>query len=241
MKGKDVEAMTYDTLRKLGFAKTNTLYADSSCPDEINHNGTDITTHYTNRYGEIFPLSGLGGLPFTGQTGWAAFSSHTPKDGNIVVLFAPHVGVDSNGLVGKVHRHGIENTTTACGAAVGAYNAVLADKNAGQMKGGYQDYQMECIKHLLADRVQNIKGTRNEMATLAYQMYEIIEQFMENVIDMKWAGPNSKLAIIGGIMINCDGQNTDRFVPLKFEVMHKNGSRDDLFLKTFGFGPYVSE
>jgi len=90
-------------------------------------------------------------------------------------LFAPHVGVDSEGLVGKVHRHGIENTTTACGAAVGACNALLADKNAGTIRGGYQDYQMDCIKHLLADRVENIKGTTNEMATLAYQMYEIIE------------------------------------------------------------------
>jgi len=66
MKGKDVEAKTFETLKDLGFEKANTLYADSSCPDEINHNGTDITTHYVNRYGEMFTLSGLGGLPFTG-------------------------------------------------------------------------------------------------------------------------------------------------------------------------------
>ena len=72
-------------------------------------------------------------------------------------------------------------------------------------------------------------------------MYEVIENFLDNIIDMKWAGKNSKLAIIGGIMSNCDGHNTDRFVPLKFELVHKNGSRDDLFIKTFGFGPYVSK
>jgi len=45
----------------------------------------------------VFTISGIGGLPFVGKTGWAAFSSHVPEDGNVVVLFAPHVGVDSYG------------------------------------------------------------------------------------------------------------------------------------------------
>jgi hypothetical protein len=34
-------------------------------------------------------------MPFVGKTGWGAFSSHCPEDGNIVILFAPHVGVDN--------------------------------------------------------------------------------------------------------------------------------------------------
>lgn len=49
-------------------------------------------------------LSGLAGLPFVGKTGWGAFSSHVPKNGNIVVLFAPHVGIDVNGVVGSIYR-----------------------------------------------------------------------------------------------------------------------------------------
>ena len=43
-------------------------------------------------------------MPFTGKTGFGAMSSHVPKDGNIVVVFASHVGVDSHGTVGKVLR-----------------------------------------------------------------------------------------------------------------------------------------
>ena len=161
-----------------------------------------------------------------GKTGWAAFSSHVPKDGNIVICFAPHVGVDSKGQVGKVHRHGIEGPTTACGAAVGAYNAVKADKAAGNLSSAYLDHQMAVIKHLLVDHVESIQGQENEMVVLAYKMYDIIEKYIEDISDLKFCGPNSKLALIGGIMINCDGKKTDCFLPLKFHVKTPKGSYD---------------
>ena len=95
--GCDVENIIYEKLTKLGFNDENTLFSDSSCPDEINHLGGDevVPTLFQKRWGHVFPLSGLGGLPFTGKTGWGAFSSHCPEDGNIVVLFAPHVGIDA--------------------------------------------------------------------------------------------------------------------------------------------------
>ena len=95
-------------LIKRGFTPTNTLFSSSACPDEINYDnpGKNITGLFHKRWREIFPLAGLAGVPFTGKTGWDAFSSHCPKDGNIVILFAPHVGVDSNGTVGKVLRKG---------------------------------------------------------------------------------------------------------------------------------------
>ena len=88
--------MTYNFLSKGGFTAENTLFADCSCPDEVNHDDhlEDITLLFHTRWGEIFPLGGLGGLPFTGKTGWSAYSSHVPKDGHIVILFAPHVGID---------------------------------------------------------------------------------------------------------------------------------------------------
>ena len=54
----------------------------------------------------MFPLAGLAGLPFTGKTGWAAFSSHLVEDGNIVILYAPHVGIDNDGIIGQVMREG---------------------------------------------------------------------------------------------------------------------------------------
>lgn len=108
LNGHTAEQLVCDQLVKMGFTDENTLFADSSCPDEINHDDPDedITSLFQKRWGEIFPLAGLAGMPFTGKTGWHAFSSHCPEDGNIVIMFAPHVGVDATGAVGKVLREG---------------------------------------------------------------------------------------------------------------------------------------
>jgi hypothetical protein len=55
-------------------------------------------------------------------------SSHVPTaDGNIVVMFAPHVGIDRNGVVGSIHRHGQDKNSSACGAAIGALSALKKD------------------------------------------------------------------------------------------------------------------
>jgi hypothetical protein len=106
--GIKLDQLVNRTLTKKGFTDDNTLFADSTCPDEINHNDpdTDVTSLFQKRWGELFPLGGLAGLPFTGKTGWHAFSSHCPDDGHILILFAPHVGLDYTGKVGSVYREG---------------------------------------------------------------------------------------------------------------------------------------
>lgn len=108
MKGHEIEEIAFRQLDKLGFTDENTLFSESTCPDEVNHDNPteDVTAMFQARWGEVFPLGGLAGMPFTGRTGWGAFSSHVPKNGNICVLFAPHVGIDKDGNVGKVSREG---------------------------------------------------------------------------------------------------------------------------------------
>jgi hypothetical protein len=126
----------------MGFTAENTLFADSSCPDEINHDDPDedITSLFAKRWGEMFPLGGLAGLPFTGKTGWGAFSSHCPADGHIVIMYAPHVGIDCTGKVGSINREGQSHASTACGACIGAYLAVSKDKGAANFVNGYLDH-----------------------------------------------------------------------------------------------------
>ena len=92
---------------------------------------------------QVFHMGGLGGIPFTGKTGFAAFSHHVPdgkspqamymvvsscishlwfpSGGNLFILFAPHIGVSDTGELGKYSRRGqIDRDGTACGAACGA-------------------------------------------------------------------------------------------------------------------------
>jgi hypothetical protein len=42
-------------------------------------------------------MGGLGGLPFVGEVGFGAYAAHVPHNGNLLILFAPHVGVDLEG------------------------------------------------------------------------------------------------------------------------------------------------
>ena len=77
---------------------------------------------------------------------------------------------------------------------------------------------MDCIKNLILPKISEIEGTENEMTTLAFKMYDIIVEYLEEILHLKWQGPNSQLALIGGIMINCDGDGTDMFLPIKFEL-----------------------
>ena len=46
-------------------------------------------------------------------------------------------------------------------------------------------------------------------------------------------GEDSKLAIIGGIIINCDDASSDRFLPLKLEIRGLNFS-ENVFEQAFG-------
>ena len=223
MKNDEVERLIAEKLIEMGFTKENTLFADSSCPDEICHDDPDedLTFLFQRRWGEVFPLAGLAGLPFVGKTGWEAFTSRCPRDGNVVVLFAPHVGIDGDGNVGSIKRKGQKEATKACGAAIGAYKALINDQESGNFQNGYADYQMDTIKHLLKPHCKYVSQQSNAISILTYKMYDIIHNFLNQVIDLQWQTQHSKLAVVGGIMLNCEGQRTDMFLPLTFEIRTK--------------------
>jgi hypothetical protein len=63
------------------------------------------------------------------------------------------------------------------------------------------------------------------MAQLAFQMYYLVEDRINLVIDHEWMQEGSKLALIGGIIINCDIDGSDMFLPMKFEIHDKAGTK----------------
>ncbi len=76
--GHDIVVATMAALHKNGCNEKDTLFAQSVCPDEINHENGDVTSLFKESLGEVFHLGGLAGIPFTGKTGFAAFSHHVP-------------------------------------------------------------------------------------------------------------------------------------------------------------------
>jgi len=93
--------------------------------------------------------------------------------------------------------------------------------------------------HLLKPHYQDITKSKNQMVALTYRMYDLIQDYLLKIIDLNLFGPNNKLALCGGIMINCEGEKTDMFLPLHFDIRMKD-SQTNLFNQTFGTKGNVS-
>ena len=126
----DVDKLVAGTLATRGFTAKNTLLAHSVCSDEVNGKDEQLVNLMVKRWGEGFALGGLGGLPFAGKSGFRAYLHHVPDSGKLLVMFAPHVGVDGEGRIGALQRDGQSAVSKACGAAIGAFKAAGAQKAA---------------------------------------------------------------------------------------------------------------
>ena len=125
------------SLLKEGGQPSKTLFACSVCPDEINHYPTSLNYRLARGAGKCFYMGGLAGIPFVGRVGYNAFTAHIPNDGNLVVLFAPHVGCSPEGDLGLFLRDGQSVYDNACKEAIAAYKWLqsnqwepIHDKNA---------------------------------------------------------------------------------------------------------------
>lgn len=103
---------------QVGFTASNSLPVVAVCRDELMH----AFSHAIARaWAEPFDAGALGGLAFLGRTGMQAALGHAPTmDGRLrIVLFAfTHIGVDSDGTLGRVQRVGMPEPSSACGAIV---------------------------------------------------------------------------------------------------------------------------
>jgi hypothetical protein len=237
------------TLNKYGYTSDNTLFATSTCPDEVNAKQGEMIELMKARWGENFALGGLAGLPFVGKSGFGAYVHHVPDNGKLFIVFAPHVGIDFDGKVGALKRLSQKGVSTACGASIGAYNAIIKEAlenkepgkgTTGSKTGDAFDAQISYIKTKLKSRMKGIDTAPDPIAFVTYQMYAITREFIDEVL----AATNlfedaGEVCLLGGIMIN--GDAGDHFMPLLFESKRgKDGDINDLFGETFGYRPDLS-
>jgi len=202
--------------KDFGFRAETTLLGSSFCPDEINNQLQDLPTLMRNYYGKIFPMGGIGGVPYVGETGFAAFSSHVGDDGDIIVVFGPHVGVSIDGKVGDYQREGQGKVSTACGAVIGAYKACLC--NTGKsLEFNEKDMQMSEIMQEFAPHVKKLESAEDPIAESSYVAYEMVKDRMLRIVNTTFG--SGRLVLIGGIQLNLPFPDTDdHFLPLMFEV-----------------------
>eukprot|EP00565_Helicotheca_tamesis_P001175 CAMPEP_0185723252 /NCGR_PEP_ID=MMETSP1171-20130828/155_1 /TAXON_ID=374046 /ORGANISM="Helicotheca tamensis, Strain CCMP826" /LENGTH=224 /DNA_ID=CAMNT_0028390923 /DNA_START=16 /DNA_END=686 /DNA_ORIENTATION=+ len=101
-----------ETLKAEGYDDGKTLVATSLCCDEVNR---PLESDLSAMYDTNFNMGGLAGFPFGGATSFGAMAAHIPDGGSCVVVYGPHVGVDSTGAVGTVERRGRANGGSCCG------------------------------------------------------------------------------------------------------------------------------
>jgi hypothetical protein len=211
-----------NVLDQLGCTDENTLYAQSICPDEINHEAGDITDLFSAYLGEVFHLGGLAGIPFTGKTGFGAYSTHVPDDGSLFILFAPHIGLSNSNEFGKYSRDFQSADGAACGACVGGFNHCInggAIPDAKSMFAHPYDHQMQYIIHEI-DKVKHLVLAQKELsdsamhAELVRQMFYICLNFLEQIVNTK----KGRLIMLGGIQINMPRPMNDYFQPMFFQV-----------------------
>jgi hypothetical protein len=222
---QELVAMIDATISENGFDRETTLVATSLCCDEVNRPlETDLAGVFTNN----FNMGGLAGFPFGGVVAFGAMSAHIPDGGNTVMLYGPHVGVDSTGAVGTVERRGRESGGSCCGSAYAAKGGV-AEVLAGGEKPTIPDdpinAQQAYVQDMLQPYAQRLGDAEDSDKELPYALYDaqtdmvsrIIEQGASNVAD-------GQIAVIGGIQINTPVEYSDYFLPLSFELYDNEGN-----------------
>lgn len=249
----DVVSQVMTVLEDYGFDDANTLYGQSVCVDEINHEVGDVTNLFTCALGEVFHLGGLAGIPFTGKTGFQAFSHHVPNGGNLFILLAPHMGICKACRLGQYSREGQSEAGSACGAAVGALSVCRNMRKAAAANPPLPPGSAGTADALRSPSNDGLHGVEiainpfdpqmDFIISAVDQMYDVIDapenpdmkQFnLVNVmydVSMKLLksiiGKNhtqGRIAILGGIQINMPHPMSDFFQPILFEVIEPGAS-----------------
>jgi hypothetical protein len=220
-------------LKEYGYGET-TLLATSLCCDEVNRLlDKDLAKHY----GDNFSMGGLAGMPFGGVTSFGAMAHHIPDGGSCLVCFGPHVGVDADGNVGKVNRRGRASPGACCGSACAAAGHVdCVHKGEAQPVDPkvFEDpieMQQAYVGQLLLPYAEILAKAPEPMVQLPLSLYEIQQKMMDDIVSkgcQEVAG-DGKIALLGGVQINTPEEESDYFLPLRFEIRsNKNETVQDL-------------
>jgi hypothetical protein len=193
----------------------------------------DLTKHF----GQHFSMGGLAGFPFGGVTSFGAMAAHIPDGGSTLVVYGPHVGVDSTGAVGTVERAGRANGGACCGSAAAAcgYATGVHSGSTPKMETSTDavDAQQTFVSNLLLPHAERLVNAKEQMVELPMALFDAQKDLMGSIIS-KGAGAvaDGKIALLGGIQINTPEGMSDYFMPLQFDVYDNKGTKLESLLES---------
>lgn len=148
-------------------------------------------------------------------------------DGNVLIVYAPHVGVATTGGVGKVERRGIELLDNCCGSAIAASNYVqsVTDGGAGISTNikQFSDFQQSAVQELLLPHGKRLADAEDRMKELPFCIYDSQDLLMQDIVKGGASRVKNNIALLGGIQINTAPESLDYFLPLRFDYMNNQG------------------
>jgi hypothetical protein len=208
---------------------SSTLVATSLCCDEVNR---PLEKALAKTYDEPFIMGGLAGFPFGGITSFGAMAHHIPDGGSCLVVYGPHVGIDSFGSIGTVNRRGRAKGGSCCGSAAAALGnvrkgAMVPKKGDAESPGMVDslDAQQAYVNSQLAPYGERLLMAADQNIELPYALYDAQKKMIDGIV-AKGAGAmegNGYIAMLGGIQINTPDDTSDYFLPLTFDLKNSQG------------------
>lgn len=190
-----------------GFTAENSIAFANVCRDEVCH----CLVHKVNGiFGHSFTTTGLGAVLTCGATGLKAGFSHAPttsdKRDKYVFFTFPHIAIDSEGVVGAIHRPGREGDSSACGALI----ACLGLAKAGTLKAHEESAHDDMDPELSILRTRLDKSIKAEKANVdkldLVGMTKIAANMnaadMQKLIDATVDTSKVDYAVISGVQIH---------------------------------------
>ena len=171
------------------------------------------------------------GFPFGGVTSFGAMAHHIPNGGSCLVVYGPHVGVDSDGVVGKVNRRGRDGSGACCGSAAAAAGYVSkltsGEIQPADIPNDPIDAQQFWVGNALAVHGERLKNASEPDVELPLALFDCQDDMMNKIVS-KGCGEvagEGLIALLGGIQINTPEGVSDYFLPKVFQLKNNKGEK----------------
>ncbi len=219
------------SVHPLGFVADRTLAAVSICRDELTQH---VTADVERRWGPVFALGGLGGLPSLGRTGWGACLSHVPNSGGrgrFLVIGLTHVGVGPEGEVGMSLRRDQDEPTPTCGALASILSTWGSAVEPSSSELG--DHEAQLLARLVADQVA---GSPADIVELTFAAAAAVQHEMTIQLEALAPWDDMDVAMFTGVLVHM-ATGEDRVVPISAQYRAHSGIPRDLELARQVRGP----
>lgn len=206
----------------IGYKPAHTRPAMATCRDDTQQDMIRVLDAF--HYLPAFNQHTLAGLPIGGRTPLKAFYHHIPDKGLGVVVYGPHVGIDSLGNWGRVERHHRKNPGHSCGALWGVYE-LWNQKNIGPYT---DDPEMSAISAQLLPYKEEImteqQSTSHPVRKMAEKVYEVgLKIIKERIVHLqKTDEEQHPILLVAGLNIDQRFDDNNKF-DLREVTLYKKG------------------